>query len=71
MSNIQKINSEQAAHNIATSYVQHYLQTINTSFNIDSPKFYDSIKNSAQIYANVYDTALEHIRNENLKLESN
>ena len=71
MSNIQYINPETAAHNIATAFVQKHLMFLKDPelFNTDSPMYAKAVSMATQVYANAYDVAFCAILEENFKTD--
>lgn len=69
MADIQKIDPETAAHNIAAIFSKKYInsQKDTSILSVDSSNFYNAIEYTANLYANAYDEAYGFFSKENEK----
>lgn len=67
MSEIQKINPETAAHNIATIFSKQYAKRSKdpSILSINSSKINDAAKETSKLYAIVYDEAYGYFSKQN------
>lgn len=67
MANIQKIDPETAAHNIATIFSKKYIdsQKEASMLSAENSEFYNAIKYAAKLYACAYDESYEFFSKEN------
>ncbi|RHR51940.1 hypothetical protein DWX10_16105 [Clostridium sp. AF18-27] len=67
MADIHKIDPEQAAHNIATIFSDHYIRGLDNAriLDVDGTEVTSAARKAAQLYAVAFDEAFEYFDKEN------